>query len=356
MRNVSRRDFGKALLGGTAAGLTGSSSFVSAAPINRYVGPTLVFATYNELTNAVNLGRYDAVKVVAATTYGLLNDARQHVQWDASNRLQVCNLTRYTIVRTATGDHGAIDPNAVYNEIRPWYDAKSQSTHGLSPRPGYSNLLIELGNEPNVNGRYRDENFIWETRHNLLQAITVCRNNFPLAKIICTAIAPRVHRQIDNYDDATNTKRWVEIYANATTTESGASRNVVNECDLVGVHFYATYSWTSEEATNDNSMRFMINTYNQYVGTRKWWVLTEFGLRNWPNQSGICDDYTKGHRNAGMLHFNEGPSGCSLPSNVWGGTYYQLNTVADRNDGEGGYAYYYPNGDWNYRNRLNSGV
>lgn len=109
-------------------------------------------------------------------------------------------------------------------------------------------------------------------------------------------------------------------------------------------------------------MRFMVDAYGQYVGSRRWWIVTEFGLRNGSANSAACDDYTKGHRNAGLMHFNEGPGqGTSshrpLPPHVWGGTYFQLNTFADHSasTGDGGYAYYHPNGDWSFRNRLNSG-
>jgi hypothetical protein len=61
------------------------------------------------------------------------------------------------------------------------------------------------------------------------------------------------------------------------------------------------------------------------------------------------DDYTKGYQNAGLMHFRTGGAN-ALPSNVWGGNYFKLNT-----GNRTGYGYYYPNGAWCYRNRINSG-
>src|SRR4051812_42478419 len=107
--------------------------------VNRFVGPTLVKATYEELANCVNLGGYQVVKVVATDENGLGllkpgQKPRQHEFWNDTNRLNVCNLTRWTIVRTQTGDQNPIDENQVANELRPWYAAKKASRWGINPQ------------------------------------------------------------------------------------------------------------------------------------------------------------------------------------------------------------------------------
>jgi len=141
--------------------------------INRNVGPTLTNATYDQLADCVSLGGYPVIKVV--TGWGLRNGQGQPESWNDTNRRNVCNLTRWTIVRTKTGDKNWIDESKVADELRPWYVAKKASRWGVNPAPGYSNLHIELGNEPNLHDPFDCEQFIWDTRWHLLRAIDVCR-------------------------------------------------------------------------------------------------------------------------------------------------------------------------------------
>ena len=59
--------------------------------ISRYVGPTLVFATLDELRHCINLGRYPVLKVVATNRYGLIDPVtKKAVEWSYATRKAVC--------------------------------------------------------------------------------------------------------------------------------------------------------------------------------------------------------------------------------------------------------------------------
>ena len=183
-------------------------------------------------------------------------------------------------------------------------------------------------------------------------------------KIICTSIAPYLYHTEGEGEGSDKwwVAEWLRIF-NRTDPIDGRQRNAVDECNFVGVHFFARTTWDRSEG---NNMHFMVDTYTNVIGARRGWIVTEFGLRCPYEYRSQCDDYTKGFRNAGLMHFGE-PLDKPLPSHVWGGTYFQLNTIPtkplpqpvpykDYWETDYGYSYYYPNGDWSYRNRLNSGA
>lgn len=330
MSGFTRRQLGKYALAGATAATALKGGRAEAARIPRNMGVTLTGAWLSELQNAVNLGGYSIIKVI--TEWGLFDSGGIK---SPTNIKRICDMTPYTLVRTFTGDRGHIDPNRIVGEIAPWYNAKSNK----------ANLFIELGNEPNTwcpdpgshgdpldHWRYhmtpaQQEQFMWENRYFLNEAITVCRNNFPQAKIVCTSLAPRTWLSAD---------RFLELLTR------GPAPIPADRCDFMAVHFYTYADWYGSD-----DMKLMVPLYQKYASGKSW-ILTEFGMNCL--QPSVCDDYTKGYRMAGMMHYSE--SNPVLPGNVWGGTYFHLNTPQRNSDG---YAYYYPNGDWNYRERYNRG-
>lgn len=341
-KEITRRDFGKlAAAGAVGAGLGAAlgEAPAQAAFVDRVGGVTLTGANWGDLVNCRNLGSYRMIKAV--TEWGLFD---RNIK-DSTVIRDICNLTEFTLVRTGTGDRNFIDPSKVVEQITPWYQQKADKTK----------LLIELGNEPNTimgklpDGRwwwqaqswdYRNW-YIWTSRWYLREAIRRCRSSFPYAKVICTSLAPRTELDINWFLDVWRRDGNGNISADSPI---GAS-------DFLAPHAYTYKSWYESP-----DLGLVVNSYNTYGGTKPW-IFTEIGM--YCRTPSICDDYTKGYRMAGMLHFGE--SSPVIPSKVWGMTYFQLNTPlrypepyplpTGTDPASAGYAYYYPNADWNYAER-----
>lgn len=292
-------------------------------------------------------GQYDVVKIV--TGWGIVGDNNGGIH---NPRIieQICDLTRYTIVRTVTGDgprgDGVIDPNEVPGEIDPWYTAKKAS------RFGAQGLIIELGNEANVDPVYRD---------------ACVRNDTNAKRSFMQRVAAQLNVAIDRamwyFNDASRNGAW--ILGTSLSPHQGWDPTLalevlaptLNRCHLAAVHMYTDESWIRSPDAD-----FMIPLYKRSwnadgpskYGNKKW-VLSEYGIgsRNLDNP----DKETRGRRNAGFLHST------ILPSNTWGGTVYHLHTEyannrealqweLDHNKDRRAYEWYYPEGDTGYARQL----
>jgi hypothetical protein len=298
VKKITRRQFGKAAAAGVAAAALGE---FPVRPAHAHTGAgirphgvVLTGATLAELRDCVAHGGYDTVKVVSE--WGLAEG------WNPDTRWQVCNMTPYTIVRTGVGDGSYPYPDQVVNQIWPWYEADR-------------GIMIELGNEPNV-GFNKTDQFVWEWRYFLNQAIDACRANFPQAKLISPGLAS------SNNNDV---RRWFNIAA-----------DVIRRCDYIGFHAYAWSNWFGGP-----DLQSIIPTMQQYFGDRQW-VLTEYGIND--TSLRLSD---KGWRNAGLIH--RGESNPQLPWNVWGATYFHLHVNPNRSDSEDWPYHIYPEGDDAYR-------
>lgn len=279
--------------------------------------------TLDTLEDCVRLGGYDVVKVV--TGWGMPRG------WDSDTRRRVIGMVPNLIVRTVSGDPsyarphdplaggpipGAKGPNAQYHEydflnpdrvqqeIQPWYDLKPD-------------IMIELGNEPNVFNQ--DDDFIWRWAYNLEQAINRCRDVFPQATLISPGFM---------MDARGNMRRFYEI-----------AHKQIAMCDYVGVHFYEYYAFKPDQApATKGELRDAVQLHEQFFADKAWYI-TEYGIHN--------TDQTprplKGERYARLLHGNEGWP--ALPVNVAGAVYYHLQMKGDIHPEY----HIYPEGDRAYR-------
>ncbi|WP_437674485.1 twin-arginine translocation signal domain-containing protein [Sorangium sp. So ce131] len=324
---LSRRAFISATAAGVAGVVTGieGEAEAQAAYKPRVGGITLTAATMDQLRNSISLGGYQMLKVV--TGWGLHGRSMT----DPATISEVCSLTPITLVRTVTGDRGHVDPNQVEAEIAPWYAAKAKKR----------DLIIELGNEPNTvndpggtgdfwRGQSRPwkEQFIWDNRYYLTQAIARCRRQFPLAKIVTCSLAPR---------DFLDIEWFLQIY------REGADSPLLT-ADYVALH---AYNGPGESWYHGYDLPLVLRLYGSYAPTKSW-ILTEVGLHTDESRA------QKGERMAGLLHYNE--SNPVLPWNVWGSCYFHLNLDHGGNPAPGDRAAaYYGDGDSAYARRVNAG-
>lgn len=259
------------------------------------------------LEDCVRIGGYDVVKVV--TGWGLPRG------WEESDRRRVIAMVPNLIVRTKSGDPsyarpvdplskkhiaGATGPNATYwnydflnpdqvvEEITPWYALKPE-------------IMIELGNEPNVFNQ--DDDFIWRWAYFLEQTIKRCRAAFPQATLISPGFM---------MDPAGRMRRFYEI-----------GRAQIAMCDYVGVHFYEYYAFKPDQGpATKGELRDAITIHQEFFPDMAWYI-TEYGIHN----TDQVPRHEKGVRYARLVHGGDGWP--ALPVNVAGAVYYHLQTKGD---------------------------
>lgn len=245
-------------------------------------GPILTHVpTIGILDTCMRTGGYDAVKVV--TGWGLPNG------WDEVSRRRVCSYP-HVVVRTVLGDpsydsgnpaYWFLETHRVLAEVAPW----------LAIRP---NLMIELGNEPNVIDTGADI-LIWRYRYYLHETITLLRNRYPQAKLISPAPIMDVARRPD---------RWFAIMADA-----------IRRCDYVGLHAYEHTNWMGNAPSTGDLGRCIAQA--QAIAADRPWLLTEYGIND-----PLLNATTKGTRYAQL---RMGVSKPVLPANIQGAFYYHLD-------------------------------
>ncbi|WP_437677945.1 hypothetical protein [Sorangium sp. So ce131] len=324
---LSRRTFISTAAAGVAGVATGigAEAHAQAAFRPRVSGLTLTSAHLAELRDAISRGGYSMLKVVATSNWGLYDRSMT----DPATISELCALTPITLVRTFTGDRGHVDANQVEAEIAPWYAAKARK----------SDLIIELGNEPNTAGdhtgdnwrrqnRAWKENYIWENRYYLTEAIARCRQRFPQAKIVTCSLAPRADLDVEWF---------LQIYA------QGADSPLYS-ADFVALH---AYNGGDERWDRCHDLPLVLNLYGRYASTKSW-IMTEVGLHTDETRA------QKGSRMAGLMHYAE--SNPVLPWNVWGFCYFHLALERDGRPLAGDRAaVFYGEGDSAYKQRVDAG-
>lgn len=259
------------------------------------------------LEDCVRLGGYNAVKVVSG--WGLPRS------WDPESRKRVIAMVPHLIVRTVSGDpsyarphdplaggpipgakganaqyweYDFLNPDTVQAEIQPWYELKPD-------------LMIELGNEPNVFNQ--DDDFIWRWAYFLEQTIIRCREVFPEATLISPGFM---------MDARGNMKRFYEI-----------GQKQIAMCDYVGMHFYEYYAFKPDQApATKGELRDAVQLHQQFFPDMPWYI-TEYGIHN----TDRTPRHVKGERYARLLHGGDGWP--ALPVNVRGAVYYHLQMKGD---------------------------
>ncbi len=284
---LTRRNFGRLALGSVAAtGVAGllSATPAAAAPFYRAHGPLLTDG-YQTWLDAISFEAANLAKVV--TGWGIPGgwSANPDFVWTA------CGASEYLIVRTVTGDTSSyLDPNTAVQEIQAsrFYEYKQDQS-------GSGKCIIELGNEPNVGSLDP-----WTYGYNLGAAVDQIRSAFPGALICGTALSPNKSFSPDNW------------YSNPNYQAA------VAKCDFVGVHFYsnpADGSFTNQGGYNELTYA---ETLQRAASTwpGKNVIATEYSIR----ATGIAP-YDKGYKYANLVHFDD-----SVAGNLWGATYYHVQT------------------------------
>lgn len=279
--------------------------------------------TLDTLEDCVRAGGYDVVKVV--TGWGMPRG------WDTATRKRVIGMVPNLIVRTVSGDpsyarphdplaggpipgakgpncqyweYDFLNPDKVQQEIQPWYELKPD-------------IMIELGNEPNVFNQ--DDDFIWRWAYNLEQTVNRCREAFPRATLISPGFM---------MDQRGNMRRFYEI-----------AQKQIAMCDYVGVHFYEYYAFKPDQApATKGELRDAVQLHQQFFPDMAWYI-TEYGIHN----TDQTPRQVKGERYARLLHGNDGWP--TLPINVAGAVYYHLQMKGDIHPEY----HIYPEGDRAYR-------
>ena len=285
MAELSRRSFGKLTLGAgavaAAAPLVGQGT--ASAAIGKYHGPLLT-SGWEDFKTAVAQGRHNLTKVVA--TWG--------APWDNPDfQLALANLTPFTIVRTGTGDTTSLlDPNAVVNEIRPFYQWSTQ----VKPA---DRLIVELGNEPNLqNGA----DFVQGYADSLHASIDAVQANFPGVQICSTALSPSGP---SNYNDWF----WNQRYKDA-----------VNRCNFLGFHFYGGTSFDPVFYDIVGAMA------GHFPG--KLWIATEYGLNSdYSGDPGTATQQRKDKCRA-YIDFIHRNGHVDVQNSLWGATYFHVDVDA----------------------------
>lgn len=217
--------------------------------------------------------RADVLKVVAG--WGL--------PWDATSRRDALRLAPATIVRTLAGDPSYQRPSAattiapagygphtfphweqVVEDAAPWYDVADPA------RP----IWIEIGNEPLLDPlaglSSPDEDYAWNYRAYLHDALLACRRYFPRARLIAPA-------HIENHpirlgEHANGQARMTEICA-----------DVLRQFDALGLHAYSLEQYVRG-----------MGRLRSLVSSQPVW-LTEFALNE------RLDDAARGRQYAATL-------------------------------------------------------
>lgn len=286
-RPLTRRNFGRLALGTAAAAGTSALLGVTpaaASPYYRAHGPLLTNG-YQTWLNAISYEGANLAKVV--TGWGLSGgwSANPDFVWTAAGACQ------YLIVRTVTGDTSTyIDPNTAVQEIQ-----SSQFYAYKMDQSGSDTCIIELGNEPNAGNLDP-----WTYGYNLSATVDAVRSAFPGALVCGTALSP---------NNSFSPDTW---YNNANY------RAAVAKCDFVGVHFYSNApngSFTQQGTYNELTYAQTLQRVAS-IWPGKNAIGTEYSIRT----TGITA-YNKGYQYAGLINFDD-----SVPGNLWGATYYHVQT------------------------------
>jgi hypothetical protein len=282
--SLTRRQFGKVALAGTATAALSASQVWRAAPAHALVprahGPVLTNG-YAEWERSVATAAHNLNKVVTGWG-GPWRESPDHV-WSA------CTMADFTIVRTHTGDsHSLVDPNTAVAEIRDtrFYDYKAAAK-------GADKLIIEIGNEPNLGTD------VWQYAYNLGATIDALRNAFPGAKLCSPALSP---------NHGFNPQGWMD---------NPNWRAQVARCDFVGIHFYTNDPGGDFTRARDYGELNLWDTLG--LVSQRWGqpaIATEYSIRG-----SSLSPYDKGVKYAEVVHFNQ-----SLPdtSRLWGATYFHV--------------------------------
>lgn len=252
-------------------------------------GPILTSCyTLDQVADCIKRGGYNALKVV--TGWGAPGDG-----WNAERMTRVARMVERLVVRTVAGDpsynngsHAFPLAQQVVQEIAPWYRVRAD-------------ILIEIGNEPNLPGWSEDS--CWDYRWHLQEAITQCRAQFPKAKLISPA--PMLAAN-------TNPRRWIEIAADQ-----------LHRCDYIGIHVYEFDAWLREEQRKGSTAQ--LETMRQLYTPRffdKPWLMTEYGINDVETAPIV-----KGRRAAAMVRRQR--STPVLPTQVQGALYYHFCATGD---------------------------
>jgi hypothetical protein len=312
-RGLTRRNFGRLAVGTVAAtgvaGLLGATP-AAASPFYRAHGPLLTDG-YQTWLDAISYEAANLAKVV--TGWGLAGGwaANPDFVWTA------CGASQYLIVRTVTGDTTSyVDPNQAVQEIQSsrFYEYKADRT-------GAGTCIVELGNEPNVGNLDP-----WTYGYNLSATVDRIRSSFPGALICGTALSPNKGFAPDNWYNNPN------------------YRSAVAKCDFVGVHFYSNSpdgGFANQGAYNELTYAETLQRAAS-IWPGKNVIATEYSIRT----TGISA-YDKGYKYANLIHFDD-----SVAGNLWGATYYHVQTNPGGTDpGENVGS----DGARGYRARLNAG-
>jgi hypothetical protein len=203
---------------------------------------------------AVRKYSYDTVKVVTEWGTGKA--------WDTITRAQILALTPYTIVRTVTGDpsyrnswngkrdYVYPDTKRAIAEIAPWYAIKPD-------------ILIEIGNEPNINNSVNP----WNYRYYLQDTLTELRKVFPLAKFISTGLIQNSYEL-----------EWYQVLGKEQTP-------VLPQFDYIGVHLYEDTQLFINELDVTPKTQKTINLARQFGPL----FITEMGINKASNDRRLRD-------------------------------------------------------------------
>lgn len=167
--------------------------------------------------------------------------------WNADSRAQVCESMPEVIVRTINGDGTRppsgqdvifLEPQAVLEELRPWYSACPQ-------------LWVELGNEPNHHDASDDA--AWVYCYWFFETVKAIRQTFPEVRIISPGLVE--NRQAE----------WWAICQDAFDT-----------ADCVGFHAYAYHQFTTSDT--GQLQRALDQLHSLFPA--KTWMLTECGIND----------------------------------------------------------------------------
>lgn len=253
-------------------------------------GPILTNAPLDTLADCMRRGGYTALKVV--TGWGVPGG------WTDGAIRRAVGMAPDVIVRTVMGDpsyggninrsHWFLQPEAVLREVDPWLRVRGD-------------LLVELGNEPNVIDSGPDsDGIIWVYRWFLNETITALRARYPRVRLISPAPIMDVARRPD---------RWFAILADS-----------IRRCDYVGLHAYEHTNWMGAPPTTGDLGRCIAAA--QQLAPGRPWLLTEYGING-----STLTDAEKGARYAALRFQAE--SRPTLPSNIAGALYYHLDTSAN---------------------------
>lgn len=227
-----------------------------------------------------NKGKFDSIKVI--TGWGL------DTGWNSISRAQLLTLTPNPIVRTVGGDPSNrsvdpfLNPDKTEAELAPWIQYKPD-------------LMVELGNEPNISGNWSNE-AIWAYRYFLDLTISRIRNKFPLVHIIAPALIVN--------DDM---NKWLEILNVG---------GVLMRADSIGVHAYEHYGFIGASVPARTSQLQIVNAVYRRMFGNKPLALTEFGINHPPMAK---NEKVSLYREL-LQH---------LPDSYIGANFYHLNRKAD---------------------------